>query len=76
MCGIFAYSGNKDCREMLVSGLRHLEYRGYDSAGIACISTSGEIFLEKAVGRVSALANKVDAKMQQSGKESTTPFTT
>lgn len=36
MCGIVAYVGTKDCADFLVSGLRRLEYRGYDSAGIAC----------------------------------------
>jgi glucosamine--fructose-6-phosphate aminotransferase (isomerizing) len=34
MCGIFAYSGDTDCREKLVNGLKILEYRGYDSAGL------------------------------------------
>ena len=62
MCGIFAYNGKEDCRERLVNGLRMLEYRGYDSAGIAAINVEGDIFLEKAVGRVSALANKVEGK--------------
>ncbi len=40
-----------------------LEYRGYDSAGIVAVSHDNDIFLEKAVGRVSALASKVDAKL-------------
>jgi len=62
MCGIFAYVGEKDCRDMLVNGLRTLEYRGYDSAGMIGLSDEWNIFLEKAVGRVSALASKVDAK--------------
>lgn len=62
MCGIFAYNGDTDCREKLVNGLRMLEYRGYDSAGIVGVSSDEKVFLEKAVGRVSALANKVDTK--------------
>ena len=62
MCWIFAYNGKEDCRERLVNGLRMLEYRGYDSAGIATINIEGQVFVEKAVGRVSALASKVDAK--------------
>lgn len=62
MCGIFAYTGTTDCREKLVNGLRMLEYRGYDSAGLVGLSREKEIFIEKAVGRVSALASKVDAK--------------
>lgn len=62
MCGIFAYNGENDCRESLVNGLRMLEYRGYDSAGVACLNEKKEIFLEKAVWRVSALASKVNAR--------------
>lgn len=38
MCGIFAYSGSSDCRDVLVNGLRMLEYRGYDSAGLIGIA--------------------------------------
>ncbi len=71
MCGIFAYTGTKDCREMLVNGLRMLEYRGYDSAGIMALSEESDIFLEKAVGRVSALASKVDEKKWDSIKYTT-----
>ncbi len=62
MCGIFAYTGETDCREKLVNGLRLLEYRGYDSAGLVAINKEKEVFIEKAVGRVSVLANKVDMK--------------
>jgi glucosamine 6-phosphate synthetase-like amidotransferase/phosphosugar isomerase protein len=39
-----------------------LEYRGYDSAGLVSIDNVGKVFLEKAVGRVSQLASKVDSK--------------
>jgi glucosamine--fructose-6-phosphate aminotransferase (isomerizing) len=62
MCWIFAYSGDNDCREKLVNGLKVLEYRGYDSAGLVSIDNVGKVFLEKAVGRVSQLASKVDSK--------------
>ncbi len=62
MCGIFAYTGETDCREKLVNGLRLLEYRGYDSAGLVGINNKNEIFIQKAVGRVSALATQVDSK--------------
>jgi len=62
MCWIFAYSWESDCREILVNGLKMLEYRWYDSAWIAAISNTNDIFLEKAVGRVSALSTKVDEK--------------
>lgn len=66
MCGIFAYTGKKDCRESLVNGLRMLEYRGYDSAGIVAVSEDKKVFCEKATGRVSALASKVDGKKSDS----------
>ena len=62
MCGIFAYNGDTDCREKLVNGLRMLEYRGYDSAGVVAINNENAVFVEKAVGRVSALATKVEAR--------------
>lgn len=71
MCGIFAYVWDTDCREKLVNGLKMLEYRGYDSAGIVWLSSDKSVFLEKAVGRVSALAAKVDSK-----KDDQTLYTT
>lgn len=54
MCGIFGYLGPKDAIAVCLEGLKKLEYRGYDSAGIAGIY-SGEIFLCKQVGKVDAL---------------------
>lgn len=41
MCGIVAYIGSKNCKDILINGLKRLEYRGYDSAGIAIIRTDG-----------------------------------
>ena len=41
MCGIVAYIGKKDCKDILITGLKGLEYRGYDSAGIAIIDDKG-----------------------------------
>ncbi|MCH8518480.1 glutamine--fructose-6-phosphate transaminase (isomerizing) [Candidatus Gracilibacteria bacterium] len=75
MCGIFAYVGTEDCRKNLVEGLRMLEYRGYDSAGLICVGEEKEIFLEKAVGRVSALASKVDEKIEKEKNEQSGLFT-
>ena len=66
MCGIFAYAGDNDCRERLINGLKVLEYRGYDSAGLVVMDKNGKVFLEKAVGRVSALANEVDSRKEDS----------
>ena len=59
MCGIVGYIGTKNISEILVDGLRELEYRGYDSAGIAVLQD--EIFLDfKAVGKIQNLADKID----------------
>lgn len=58
MCGIVGYIGNKNAQEFLIEGLRRLEYRGYDSAGMALLS-EGELKTIKAVGKVSELSSKV-----------------
>ena len=51
MCGIVGYIGNQDAKEILLKGLEKLEYRGYDSAGIAVVNNSGvQVFKEK--GRI------------------------
>jgi glucosamine--fructose-6-phosphate aminotransferase (isomerizing) len=54
MCGIVAYLGNKSAQPILVEGLKRLEYRGYDSAGIALLD-NGTISLQKSAGRIGAL---------------------
>ncbi len=59
MCGIFAYNGTKNAPSILVEGLRRLEYRGYDSAGIFCLNPKGESFSQKAIGKVSNLASQI-----------------
>ena len=61
MCGIVAYVGSKDCAPILVEGLRRLEYRGYDSAGLA-VHTGRGIEIVRAVGK---LAN-LDAALKKS----------
>ncbi|MAY75521.1 MAG: glutamine--fructose-6-phosphate transaminase (isomerizing) [Phycisphaerae bacterium] len=59
MCGIVAYIGNRPCHRLLIEGLKRLEYRGYDSAGIALLepdgSGKGRIDVRKTIGRVAAL---------------------
>ncbi|WP_050613692.1 glutamine--fructose-6-phosphate transaminase (isomerizing) [Bacillus testis] len=59
MCGIVGYIGNQDAKEILLKGLEKLEYRGYDSAGIAIMNNSGvQVFKEK--GRIADLRQVVD----------------
>lgn len=61
MCGIFGYIGPKDPIKMSLEGLKKLEYRGYDSAGIAGVS-KGEIAFCKEVGKISTLEQEVKKK--------------
>ena len=55
MCGIVGYIGKRDCAPIVFEGLRRLEYRGYDSAGIAVVR-NGIIEVRKKAGKVSDLA--------------------
>ncbi|HUW20348.1 MAG TPA: glutamine--fructose-6-phosphate transaminase (isomerizing) [Sedimentisphaerales bacterium] len=59
MCGIVAYLGNKVAQPILVEGLKRLEYRGYDSAGVALLG-GGAIRVKKTSGRISALEQILD----------------
>lgn len=58
MCGIVGYKGNQNSIPVLLNGLKSLEYRGYDSAGLAYIN-GGKIIIKKAIGRVKNLENLV-----------------
>ena len=55
MCGIVGYTGPREAEPILVEGLRRLEYRGYDSAGLATLSGS-HLHLRKKAGRIQDLA--------------------
>ncbi len=61
MCGIVGYIGNKDVDSVILVGLEKLEYRGYDSAGIAAIH-EGELFIRKRKGRIVDLYSLVNGK--------------
>jgi glucosamine--fructose-6-phosphate aminotransferase (isomerizing) len=69
VCGIVAYTGKMKCKEILINGLKRLEYRGYDSAGVAVISddtgkssglTNPEIVVVKEAGKIRMLENELN----------------
>jgi glucosamine--fructose-6-phosphate aminotransferase (isomerizing) len=62
MCGIVGYTGPQSASIPLIAGLRRLEYRGYDSAGIA-LGTSGKLFVEKKAGKLSNLESALDSSL-------------
>ena len=64
VCGIVGYLGQREAWPIIYEGLRRLEYRGYDSAGIAIVDTSGQLHLRKTVGKVRGLDATIDAHPQ------------
>lgn len=61
MCGIIGYVGKKEVAPILIDGLKRMEYRGYDSAGVALINSDGVVDVRKRKGRVSVMAGEVEA---------------
>ena len=59
MCGIVGYTGPREAGPILIEGLRRLEYRGYDSAGIALVDEAGDLFVEKRAGKLAHLQTAI-----------------
>ncbi|WP_291056845.1 glutamine--fructose-6-phosphate transaminase (isomerizing) [Herbiconiux sp.] len=68
MCGIVGYVGNNSSLEVLLGGLRRLEYRGYDSAGVAVIGTDGTLSTRKRAGKLAVLADDLEARPMADGQ--------
>jgi glutamine---fructose-6-phosphate transaminase (isomerizing) len=60
MCGIVGYTGPREAGPILIEGLRRLEYRGYDSAGIALVDEEGDLFVEKKAGKLANLRDAIE----------------
>ncbi|MDP6495431.1 MAG: glutamine--fructose-6-phosphate transaminase (isomerizing), partial [Dehalococcoidia bacterium] len=63
MCGIIGYTGGKEAAPILLDGLARLEYRGYDSAGIAVVAENDAITIEKAPGKLDSLIIALDGAL-------------
>ncbi len=66
MCGIVGYVGRENAKEIIIDGLKRLEYRGYDSAGVAVVQ-GGKILLKKHVGGIANLENLIGDDSMESG---------
>ena len=62
MCGIVGYVGDRPAQDVLISGLKRLEYRGYDSAGIATLDDNSEPHLARSVGKIVELEKVLSVK--------------
>jgi glucosamine--fructose-6-phosphate aminotransferase (isomerizing) len=67
MCGIVGYTGPREAGPVLLEGLKRLEYRGYDSAGIALLTEDGETFVEKRAGKVAVLEDALGGQTPRAG---------
>lgn len=61
MCGIVGYIGEQDATQIILNGLRRLEYRGYDSSGLAILE-NGQITVRREVGKINRLAGLIDSQ--------------
>jgi glutamine phosphoribosylpyrophosphate amidotransferase len=70
MCGIVGYVGDKGAVDIIVEGLKKLEYRGYDSAGVAAIGTGGGLEVRRAAGRscASGRSAAISASVTRAGR--------
>ena len=62
MCGIIGYAGRSEAVPILLDGLERLEYRGYDSAGVAVVSPENELQVVKTKGRLSVLRENLEKR--------------
>ena len=62
MCGIVGYTGHREAWPVVLAGLQHLEYRGYDSAGIAIMTPSGQLQVYKSAGKVKELSKPANGE--------------
>ena len=69
MCGIIGFTGRTKAVPKLLDGLERLEYRGYDSAGVAVVSENGRLQVKKSKGRLSVLRELLDSQQPLSGNE-------
>ena len=67
MCGIVGYTGPREAGPILMEGLRRLEYRGYDSAGIALVDVAGDLFVEKRAGKLVNLTTALGDRTPHAG---------
>lgn len=69
MCGIIGYTGHRDVQEVILKALETLEYRGYDSAGMALVCEDGQIQVTKCAGKVAKLKTVCDRQNAGNGKK-------
>ncbi|MBR4600513.1 MAG: glutamine--fructose-6-phosphate aminotransferase, partial [Treponema sp.] len=70
MCGIVGYVGSKQATPVLINGLKKLEYRGYDSAGVAVLSEdSDEILVRKSKGALKFLVEKITDQVVKTSQD-------